>query len=123
MPAFFGFFPDTGALAALLFIRLARMKNRRAATIAAATTGTAMAVFKPGEHGMLLQEFSEAVTAPSVVLLAALLTVLEGLPVILPDASLPEARVRVAKVMAAEPVAATVALTSLELVDFVTLGP
>lgn len=76
-----------------------------------------MAAFKAGEHEMLLQEFSETVTAPSLVLLAALVAVLEGLPVILPDAPLPEAEVRVAKVVAAEPVAATVALASPEVVD------
>lgn len=110
LPAFFGFFSDTAAPAALLFLLLAQKKNRRAAAIAATTTGTAIAAFKAGEHEMRLQEFSETVTAPSLVLLA----VLEGLPVILPEAPLPEA---VERVVAVEPVAATVALASPEVVD------
>lgn len=48
---------------------------------------------------MLLQEFSETVTAPSLVLLAALPAVLDALPLILAVAELPAPVATVARVV------------------------
>lgn len=69
--------------------------------MAATTTGTATAAFRAEEHDMLLQELSDTVTAPSLVLLAALPAVLEALPLTLAVPELPEPLVTVARVVPA----------------------
>lgn len=90
-PAFGGLFSEIVPSAArLLLLLLAQKKNNRMAAMTATTTGTATAAWSEEEQDILLHDdFSETVTAP-VVLLAALLAVLDGVPLVgLPESTAP----------------------------------
>lgn len=84
--------------------------------MAATTTGTATAALSAEEHDMLLQEDSETVTTPSLVLLAALLAVLEALSLILAVAELPAPVVTVARVVPAPETEAPAVAVAVESV-------
>ena len=99
---FWGAFSDTTVPAAfLLLLLLAHNKNSTTAAMTATTTGTATAAFRAEEHDILSQDVCETVTAPSLVLLAALVPVLVAVPLMLADASVPVAEVTVARVVGA----------------------
>lgn len=107
-PAFGGLFSETVPPAARLLLLLAQKKNNRIAAMTPITTGTATAAWSAEEQDILLHDdFSDTVTAP-VVLLAALLAVLDGLPLVgLPESDAP-AEAEVANVVGEDAVAAPV---------------